>query len=151
MAEWGIEQHGLSQRQASRLFQVSRCALRYKPKARDDSEIEVVLRKLADEHRRWGCKKMIQYLQTAGYKWNHKRIRRVYRQMGLHLRVKPKKRVPSRNPKSLEVPNRPNVCWSADFMSDSLSNGRRFRTFNVIDDFNREALWIEIDTSLPRS
>ena len=69
--------------------------------------------------------------------------------MGLNLRVKPKKRLPSREPRPLVAPEQPNVCWSADFMSDSLTNGRYFRTLNVIDDFNREALWIEINTSLP--
>lgn len=88
-------------------------------------------------------------MRLDGYKWNHKRVRRVYRQMGLNLRIKPKKRLPSRNPRPLIAPEQPNVCWSADFMSDSLTNGRYFRTLNVIDDFNREALWIEIDTSLP--
>ena len=60
-----------------------------------------------------------------------------------------KKRLPKRNPEPLAVPKRANEAWSIDFMSDSLTSGRSFRTFNVIDDFNREALWIEIDTSLP--
>ena len=140
-----MERHGLSQRQAGRLFQISRCALRYKAKHKDDSEIEAVLERLAEKHKRWGCKKMFQRLRLDGYKWNHKRVRRVYRQMGLNLRVKPKKRLPSREPRPLVIPEQPNSCWSADFMSDSLTNGRYFRTLNVIDDFNREALWIEID------
>ena len=69
--------------------------------------------------------------------------------MKLNLRVKPKKRLPTRAPKPLAVPSAANISWSLDFMSDSLSNGRAFRTLNVIDDFNREGLWIEVDTSLP--
>jgi len=69
--------------------------------------------------------------------------------MGLNLRVKPKKRLPTRDPQPLIQPETTNACWSLDFMSDSLENGRPFRTFNVLDDFNREGLWIEIDTSLP--
>ncbi len=149
LAEWGIKKHGLSQRQAGRVFQISRCALRCAAKRKDDSEIESVLTRLAAEYKSWGCKKMIQWMRLEGHRWNHKRIRRVYRKMKLNLRVKPRKRVPSRNPKPLVAPEQPNVCWSIDFMSDSLTSGRRFRTLNIIDDFNREALWIELDISLP--
>ena len=69
--------------------------------------------------------------------------------MALHLKRKPKKRLPARAAQTLVVPGQANQTWSLDFMSDSLSNGRAFRTLNVIDDFNREALWIEVDTSLP--
>jgi len=69
--------------------------------------------------------------------------------MALHLKRKAKKRLPARAAQTLVVPLQANQTWSLDFMSDSLSNGRAFRTLNVIDDFNREALWIEVDTSLP--
>jgi len=69
--------------------------------------------------------------------------------MALHLKRKPKKRLPARAAQTLVVPLQANQTWSLDFMSDALSNGRTFRTLNVIDDFNREALWIEVDTSLP--
>jgi putative transposase len=69
--------------------------------------------------------------------------------MALHLKRKPKKRLPARAAQTLVVPLQANQTWSLDFMSDALSNGRAFRTLNVIDDFNREALWIEVDTSLP--
>jgi putative transposase len=92
---------------------------------------------------------MTDYLRNQGHIWNHKRIRRVYRAMALHLKRKPKKRLPARAAQTLVVPLQANQTWSLDFMSDSLSNGRAFRTLNVIDDFNREALWIEVDTSLP--
>jgi putative transposase len=69
--------------------------------------------------------------------------------MALHLKRKPKKRLPARTAQALAVPGRANQTWSLDFMSDALANGRAFRTLNVIDDYNREALWIEVDTSLP--
>lgn len=69
--------------------------------------------------------------------------------MNLNLRVKPRKRLPARDPKPLVQPARANEIWSLDFMSDSLASGRAFRTLNIIDDYNREVLWIEVDTSIP--
>lgn len=80
---------------------------------------------------------------------NHKRVYRIYRSLKLNLRRKGKKRLPSRNPERLAVPDTLNQTWSADFMSDSLMTGRRFRTFNVVDDFNRELLGIAIDLNIP--
>ena len=104
---------------------------------------------LAARKPRWGVQKMIDYFKNLGYRWNHKRIRRVYRELELNLRVKPKKRLPVREHRPLEVPAQANVSWSLDFMHDSLANGRPIRTLNILDDFNREGLWIEVDTSLP--
>lgn len=131
------------------MLKISRTAYRYEPIKPDDSEIIEQLQIIAELKPRWGLKKMVQYLRNQGHRWNHKRVHRVYCELGLNLRVKPKNRLPSRNPKPLVQPESPNLSWSLDFMSDSLINGRAFRTLNVIDDFNREGLWIEVDTSLP--
>jgi putative transposase len=123
---------------------------RYQTKRTLDEPIAQELRQLAEQQPRWGCDKMTDYLRNqADHAWNHKRIRRVYRALSLHLQRKPKKRLPARTAHALVVPSQSNQTWSLDFMSDALSNGRTFRTLNVIDDFNREALWIEVDTSLP--
>jgi putative transposase len=148
---YAIEQHHLSERWACRLLELSRTAYRYQAQEPNDEAIETILLKLAEAHPRWGFRKMKQWLKGKDYGWNHKRVRRVYRQLGLNLRVKPKKRFPGRQAQSLQVPTKPNECWSLDFMSDSLLSGQRFRTLNIIDDFNRELLWIEIDISLPAS
>jgi len=129
--------------------QVSRCAYRYQAKRSADEPIAQELQQLADRQPRWGCGKMTDYLRNQGHAWNHKRIHRVYRAMALHLKRKPKKRLPARTAQLLVVPGQASQTWSLDFMSDALSNGRAFRTLNVIDDYNREALWIEVDTSLP--
>lgn len=72
----------------------------------------------------------------------------IYRELELNLRIKPKSRICREKPDALDVPPGPNVVWSMDFMSDALSNGRIFRTFNVIDDFNREGLAVDVDFSL---
>jgi len=84
-------------------------------------------------------------VRFQGYTWNHKRVRRIYCLLKLNHRIKPKKRLPSRDPKPLEEPKTPNTTWSMDFMSDSLIAGRKFRTLNVIDDHNREVLAVETD------
>lgn len=93
----------------------------------------------------WKCRKL---LRRQGRPWNHKRIYRVYKLMKLHLRRRAKQRLPKRIRVPLYVPALPDTVWSADFVSDALADGRRFRTFNVVDDFNREAVHIEVDTSI---
>jgi putative transposase len=86
---------------------------------------------------------------VKGFQWNHKRVYRIYRELELNLRIKPRKRLVRQMPEPLSVPGRINQVWSMDFMHDQLADGRSFRTLNVIDDFNREALGMEIDFSLP--
>lgn len=83
------------------------------------------------------------------YPWNHKRVYRIYCVLELNLRIKPRKRLKRDVPGTLAVPERPNVTWSMDFMADRLADGRAFRLLNVLDDFNREGLSIEVDFSLP--
>jgi putative transposase len=149
MARYAIETHQNSERRACRLANLSRNGYRYVKEKANDDEIRTKLAQLAEDHHRWGFRKMAAYLRKGGNQWNHKRIYRIYCEMGLNIRVKPKKRLPSRDPQPLIQPERANTCWSLDFMSDSLESGCPFRTFNVLDDFNREGLWIEIDVSLP--
>ena len=128
---------------------LSRSGFRYQAKKSDDEEMIELLTEIAERKPSWGFKKMNDYLKNQGYAWNHKKVYRVYCEMDLNLRKKPKKRLPIREAKPLVVPAVANISWSLDFMSDSLTSGRAFRTLNIIDDYNREALWIEVDTSLP--
>ena len=131
------------------MIRISRTGYRYQGKKTDDQAIREQLQQIAERKPRWGFKKMRDYLRNQGSGWNHKRVYRVYCELELNIRVKPKKRLPSREPKPLTQPTAVNQSWSIDFMSDSLADGRAIRTFNVLDDYNREALSIEIDTSLP--
>lgn len=107
------------------------------------------LLELSERYPRYGFGKLFPIIRRHGFKWNHKRVHRVYCALKLNMRRKGKRRLPHRQPSPLSVPESMNQCWSIDFMSDSLYSGRRFRTFNVVDDFNREALAIEIDLNLP--
>jgi len=124
----------------------------YKPPAdrlERDCEVIEALTKVTEANRRWGFWLCYKHLRFEGYRWNHKRVYRVYTELGLQHRRRTKKRIPSRDRQPLDTPSQPNAVWALDFMSDALYVGRRFRTLNVIDEGVREALAIEIDTSLP--
>lgn len=113
-----------------------------------DAPLIDALNKVVAKHGRWGFWKCHDRLRLDGHGWNHKRTWRVYCAMKLNLPRRTKKRlVRPRQP--LEAPRLPNEIWSLDFMSDALYPGRRFRTLNILDEGVREALAIEIDTSLP--
>ena len=114
-----------------------------------DRSLAEALSELAHQKPGLGFWKLFRRLRRQGHRWNHKRVWRVYCLLKLNRRRRVKKRIPARDPMPLMVPARPNQVWSADFVSDALYHGMRFRTFNVLDDFNREVLAIEIDTSLP--
>lgn len=139
----------MSERRACRLVHLARTVFHYRCRRDRDQEIVEALAELINEHPEYGFSKCFGVLRRCGRRWNHKRVHRVYCEMKLNKRRKHKRRLPARNPDPLAVPLAANQCWSADFMSDALWDGRRFRTFNIVDDFNREALAIEVDTSLP--
>jgi putative transposase len=115
--------------------------------ARDRETVDAVLA-LADRHRRWGFWKIFRRLRKDGHVWNHKRVYRVYCRLGLNHKRRAKRRIPARFRQYLETPPIPNCVWALDFMEDRLYAGRRFRTLNVLDEGVREALHIEIDTSI---
>lgn len=128
---------------------ISRTTCQYLAKPKDDQALQEALSVLTTKHASIGYWQCCYRLWNKGYLWNHKKIYRVYTDMKLNIRRRAKKRIPERVKQQLTVPDAPNQVWSIDFMSDTLVDGRRFRLFNVIDDFNRESLAIEIDTSLP--
>lgn len=135
---------------ACQVLKISRSSLHYQS-VKEDQPIMEQLEKLAGEHPVEGFWKCYYRLRHAGHVINHKRLHRVYKEMKLPLRRKVKKRLPARVKAPLAVPPSFTHTWSIDFMSDALSNGRKFRSFNVIDDYNREVLFIETDYSLKSS
>jgi len=157
VAQDAVNQKGLSVRLACRAVGISETCYRYQPKlSSENAEIADWLVRLTHNQRNWGFGLCFLYLRNVkGFVWNHKRVYRIYRELELNLRIKPKKRLEREQPASLSVPMAINECWSMDFIPiraqvhDQLSDGRSYRLFNVIDDFNREGLAIEVDFSLP--
>ena len=123
---------------------------RYSPVLSDENEeIADWLERLTANKRNWGFGLCFLYLRNVqGYGWNHQRVYRIYCELELNLRIKPKKRLKRDKPEPLAVPDRPNETWSMDFMANQLADGRSIKTLNVLDDFNREGLCIEVDFSL---
>ena len=142
-------QFAMSLRQASRTMSLSRTVFRYQPDTRRDEPVIMALTVAAERYPRYGFNKLFQILRRQGHVWNHKRVHRIYYLLKLNFRRKGKQRLPVRNPSPLVRPEALNQSWSTDFMHDALVFGRRFWTFNVVDDFNRESLAIEIDLNIP--
>jgi putative transposase len=137
----------VSQRRACGLIEVHRSSCRYRRRRSDDPGLRTRLRELAETRRRFGYRRLQVLLLREGWQVNHKRVYRLYVEEKLGLRRKRgRKRSGVRQP--LAEPTRANQVWSVDFMTDALSSGRRFRTLNIVDDYTREAVAIEVDTSL---
>ncbi len=151
MAQHAVKEKGISIRLACAIFTISETCYRYQPKSSGDNAlIADWLLRLAYSNRPWGFGLCFLYLRNVqGLGYNHKRVYRIYCELELNLRIKPKRRLKRDKPDELAVPRQINDTWSMDFMHDRLKDGRSFRTFNVIDDYNREGLGIEVDFSLP--
>lgn len=151
MAKQAVERYRASIRVACKAFAISETCYRYQPILSDENaEIADWLVRLTHNQKDWGFGLCRDYLRNVkGFGWNHKRVYRIYRELELNLRIKPKKRIVREQPQPLAEPAAINEVWSMDFMHDSLEDGRSYRLFNVIDDFNREGLVIEVDFSLP--
>jgi len=150
-AAQGLVSNGWSQRRACALVGLSRGSYHPVVRARNDEPVQQALQELTGRQPGWGFWKLHHRLRKSGLAINHKRTLRIYRALALNLPRRLKKRVPARVKQPLAVPTTVNVCWSLDFTSDVLTDGRRFRTLNVLDDYNRQLLGVEIDFSLPAS
>lgn len=151
MARRAVVQFRVSIRVACVAFGISESCYHYKAKQFDENEvIGDWLVRLTTAQRNWGFGLCFLYLRNIkGFKWNHKRVYRIYRALELNLRIKPRKRLVRERPAPLGMATAINQIWSMDFMHDQLADGRCIRLFNVVDDFNREGLGIEVDFSLP--
>jgi len=150
MAQRTVEK-GVSIRLACLAFGISQTCYRYQAKqSAENVEIADHLIRLTHNQRNWGFGLCFLYLRNVkGFGWNHKRVYRIYCELALNLRIKPRRRLKRNAPEPLKEPTKSNQVWSIDFMHDQLADGRSYRLFNVIDDFKREGLAIEAGFSLP--
>lgn len=146
-----VNQHKASVSLACRLIGLSQTCYYYQRRLSDENAlIAQWLLRLTDSQRNWGFGLCYLFLRNVKrFTWNHKRVHRIYKELELNLRIKPRRRLIREVPQPLEVPDAINKSWSMDFMHDQLGCGRSFRLLNVLDDFNREGLAIEVDFSLP--
>jgi putative transposase len=138
----------VSQRRACQVISADRTSMRYRSVRPDDADLRVRLRALAAVRRRFGYRRLLILLRREGTHVNHKKLRRLYREERLQVRRRGgrKRALGTRAP--LALPQGANQRWSLDFVSDTLTDSRRFRMLTVVDDFTRECVALVADTSL---
>lgn len=153
MAREAVRKHRITVRLACASLDISETFYRYLTKLGDENAaIADRLIRLTQWRRDWGCGLRILFLlEVKVYGWNHKRVCRIYRELEFNMRIKPRKRLIREKPEPLAVPGVINKTWSMDFMHDQLAEGHSYRLFNVIDDYNRQGLGVDVDLSLPSS
>lgn len=151
-----LKEAGLSERRACGLMGMNRGSWRYRRRERNEDALRARLRELAAERPRFGYRRLYIFLRrekteegTLRWRVNHKRVYRLYRQEGLAMLRKKRKRFRAEARVPLARPRRVNEVWTMDYTHDQLADGRKFRTLNLMDGYTREALRIEVDTSLP--
>jgi len=149
LVEYLRVEHKSSIRRACRLVGTGQSVYRYCPDPEKEDDVTAGIQKVVEKYPAYGFSKALKVLRRWDYTWNHKRVHRIYCLLNLNKRRRGKKRLTSRPAIQIAQASTVNACWSIDFMSDSLFCGRRFRTFNVIDDFSREVLAIKVDIGLP--
>ena len=141
-------QTALSERRACGLIGLSRSVLCYQPRADGNGELRERITALAVARRRFGYRRIHVLLDREGWHANHKRVYRLYTEAGLAVRKRKRKRIGPSERQPLTLPGMPNQVWSMDFVADGLSNGRRLRCLAIVDDFTKESVGIEVDTSI---
>ena len=141
----------MSERRACGLVGLALSVWQYKSKKADETPLKTRMLEIAHERPRFGYRRLWVMLRREGLRGNRKRVYRLYREMGLAVRKRKRKKIAAASRAPVWAPTRPNQRWSMDFTLDGLNGGRRFRTLNIVDDFSRECLAIEVDFSLPGS
>ena len=143
------KESGFSERRACRLIGIHRSVARYKPSKKVPTELLTRLKELASERRRFGYRRLGIMLRREGFVVNHKKVYRLYREAGLVVRRRKRKKLAGMERVMPPLPERRNHRWSMDFVQDGLADGRRIRVLTLVDNYSRECLALEVGTSLP--
>ena len=138
----------MSQRRACRVISTDRTSVRYQSTRPDDGHLRERLKALAQERRRFGYRRLHVLLRREGHTVNKKRVQRIYREERLTVRRRGGRKRAMGTRRPIETPLVANQRWSLDFVSDQMTDGRRFRILTVIDNCTRECLALVADTSL---
>jgi putative transposase len=138
----------VSERRACRVAVVPRSSCRYRSQAADQTALRLRLRDLAATRVRYGYRRLLVLLRREGWRVNHKRVYRLYREEGLGIRVKRRKKLASAPRVLPPSATKPLERWSLDFLTDSLADGRRFRVLTIVDNVSRVSPAIEVGVSL---
>lgn len=143
------ERFKVSVRRACRALGLSRSTCLYTARRVRPTKLVEKIRQLAAELPRYGYRRLHWRLGREGHQVNHKRVYRLYREEGLAVRKRKRKRFAAGQRVPIETPRSPNQTWSMDFVHDQLADGRRFRALAIVDNCTRESIAIEVDFSLP--
>lgn len=144
-----FKSRGHTERRSCELARLQRSTCRYASRRQDDPKLVTRLRAIAEERPRFGYRRVHALLRREGFEVNRKRVYRIYKAAGLAVKRRGRRKLRATRPTPTVAVTRPNQRWSMDFVHDYLGDGRKLRTFNVVDAFTRECLGIEVDTSLP--
>ena len=151
LARWAQEAYQISERRAARVVKLAISTLRYRSRKVFDEVLRRRLRELAGTHVRYGYRRLTVLLRREGWRVNAKRIYRLYREEELIVRTKQRRKIARRQRVRATAATRPNQCWSMDFVSDKLADGRSFRILTIVDQFTRECVGLEADRSMTGS
>ena len=146
-----MDVHQMRQRRACDVLQFDRSTVRCLSHHGDDSELRDAIKRVSRERRRFGCRRIHVMIEREGFTVNHMKVRRIYREEKLQMRRRGGKKRALGTRKPMVLPDGPNQRWSLDFVSDALTDGRRFRILAVVDDYSRENLVLVTDTSAFRA
>lgn len=148
MVDWLKGAYRVSERRSCHVVKISRSSCRYAAKPKNDEHLRGAIRDIAQSRPRFGYKRIMTLLRRQGYQVGKDKVYRIYREEGLQVRTKRRKKTVSRRRISLPRPKSINRIWSMDFVHDQLVCGRRFRLLTIVDHFSRESVAVDVGFSL---